>query len=105
MRARFTVLPHDAHLSQSFLLRLIPHAAGIDQDGISIMLARSQRIAALRKCLSDLLRITFVHLSPVSFDKDLWHRPEVSVIGGDLNPEIPQLLYSSLGMLDVGHPL
>ena len=99
------MLPHDSHLPQRFLLRLITHTAGIDQDRISVLLVRGERVTSLRKRLSNLLRITFVHLSPVGFDKDLWHRPEVSAIGGDLNPEILRLLYSSLGVLDVGHPL
>ena len=73
MSPLISVLPHYPHFAQSLLLGLIPDTAGIDQYSIRIMFARRQSITTFGKCLSNLLRITLVHLSSVSLDKYLGH--------------------------------
>ena len=74
MITAFAVFPHHPHFPQSFLLRLIADTTGIDQDRISILFLGGKGVTTLGKRLSNLLGIPLVHLSPVGFNKDLWHR-------------------------------
>jgi hypothetical protein len=73
MIAALTVFPHHPHFSQSFLLRLITDTTGVYQDRISVLFLGGESVTSFSKRLSNLLGIPFVHLSPVGFDKDLWH--------------------------------
>ena len=65
MATPFAVFPHHSHLAERFLLGLVPHRAGIDQDRIGLLLFSGEGIASLYEHPGNLLGITFVHLSSI----------------------------------------
>jgi len=64
---------HHAHLADGFLLRHVPHAAGVEQDHIGLRLGGDKVMTARDERAGDVFRIALVHLAAVGFDVNAWH--------------------------------
>ena len=85
-----SVPAHDSHLTERFLLSLIPYTTGVHEDSICLLFVRCDRITAFHEHPSNLLRIAFVHLSSVCLDKYLGHRK--AAWGGNFSEMLMQRL-------------
>ena len=73
MRTPAVFGPQHAHFSEGFLLRLIAHRAGVDQNGVGLGLVGGHRVTAFDEHPHDLFGVALIHLAAVGSDVDLGH--------------------------------
>jgi hypothetical protein len=69
----FPVLPEVTHVTESLLLCLVTHGAGIHENDIRVIGLRRDREATLDEHLGDLLGVAFVHLASKGSEEDFRH--------------------------------
>src|SRR5216683_965329 len=63
-----------SHFPERLLLRHVPHAAGVQENDVSLAFGRGAFITAHEQRMRDLLRVALVHLTTVSFNEKFRHR-------------------------------